>query len=208
MRKARVAVYAPDSITFTGLTTFLSGRPDFTVVPAAGAGCDVVAVITDEVSSEVLAMLRRWANTVDRATPVVLVTDDLRTDDLLTLVECRVVGLLPRRAATGDRLAQSLLSAAEGNGLMPADLLGELLRKIERLQREVLAPRGLSTSGLTPREVEVLRLMADGKDMNDIAGELTHAEGTVKNVVYALTSRLNLRNRVHAVAYALRMGII
>lgn len=72
----------------------------------------------------------------------------------------------------------------------------------------MLAPRGLSTSGLTPREVEVLRLMADGKDMNDIAGELTHAEGTVKNVVYALTSRLNLRNRVHAVAYALRMGII
>lgn len=95
MRKARVAVYAPDSITLTGLTTFLSGRPDFTVVPAAGADCDVLAVITDEVSSEVLAMLRRWANTVERATPVVLVTDDLRTDDLLTLVECRVVGSFP-----------------------------------------------------------------------------------------------------------------
>ena len=61
---------------------------------------------------------------------------------------------------------------------------------------------------LTPREIDVLRLMADGLDTNEIAGELCYSERTVKNVIYGVTHRLKLRNRSHAVAYALRTGMI
>lgn len=208
MQTARVGIHAPDPITHAGLGTFLGSRPEFTVVAEAPPeNCDVVLVVTEQMTSEMLTVLRRWASGGD-GVPVVLITNDLRETDLLTLVECKVVGLLHRRAASGDRLVSAVLAAARGGGVMPPDLLGELLKHVERLQREVLAPRGLNASGLTPREIDVLRLMADGWDTIDIAEKLCYSERTVKNVIYALNNRLQLRNRAHAVAYAVRSGII
>jgi DNA-binding NarL/FixJ family response regulator len=190
-----------------GLSTFLGARPEFAVVSEVSPeSCDVVILATDQVTSETLKVLRRWSER--GGVPVVLITNDLRETDLLTLVECKVVALLPRRAASGERLVSAVAAAANGGGVMPTDLLGELLKHVERLQREVLAPRGLNASGLKPREIDVLRLMAEGLDTDDIAEKLCYSERTVKNVLYALTNRLNLRNRAHAVAYALRTGII
>jgi DNA-binding NarL/FixJ family response regulator len=56
--------------------------------------------------------------------------------------------------------------------------------------------------------VEVLRLIADGFDTREIASKLSYSERTVKNVLHGITTRLRLRNRAHAVAYALRNGLI
>jgi DNA-binding NarL/FixJ family response regulator len=128
--------------------------------------------------------------------------------ELMTAVECRVVAILPRAAVTAERLAHSVRAAASGGGVMPPNLVGELIKQVERMQRDVLAPNGLNASGLTPREIDVLRLMADGFDTNEIAGKLCYSERTVKNVIYGVTHRLKLRNRSHAVAYALRAGMI
>jgi DNA-binding NarL/FixJ family response regulator len=99
-------------------------------------------------------------------------------------------------------------AAAAGDGTVPPDLLGRLLAQVGRLQREVLAPRGLAFSGLTDRETNVLRLVADGYDTAEIAGRLAWSERTVKNVIHDITTRLQLRNRSHAVAYAVRAGLI
>ncbi|MFI6099245.1 LuxR C-terminal-related transcriptional regulator [Lentzea sp. NPDC051213] len=205
MQTTRVSVHAPDPITHAGLTAFLGSRPEFTTGEPAG-GCDVAVLAADRVTAEVLTVLRQWYD--DIRVPVVLIIDDLSDSDLLTLVECKVVGLLHRRAMTGDRLVSALLTAARGGGIMPPDLLGELLRHVERLHREVLAPRGLKAAGLSTREIELLRLIADGWDTNDIAVKLRYSERTVKKMIYTMTSRLNLRNRAHAVAYALRSGSI
>jgi DNA-binding NarL/FixJ family response regulator len=76
------------------------------------------------------------------------------------------------------------------------------------LQQQVLTPRGLSFGGLTTREVDVLKLLADGLDTAQVANHLSYSERTVKNVVQDITRRHNLRNRTHAVAYALRQGLI
>jgi DNA-binding NarL/FixJ family response regulator len=54
----------------------------------------------------------------------------------------------------------------------------------------------------------VLRLVADGLDTHQIAEKLAYSERTIKNVLYGVMSRLQLRNRAHAVAYALREGYI
>lgn len=59
-----------------------------------------------------------------------------------------------------------------------------------------------------PREIEVLRLLADGHDTASIARQLHYCERTVKNVIHDITNRHRLRNRTHAVAYALRHGVI
>lgn len=207
MEQVRVALHAPDAVTYAGLASFLESSPEITVRPAdEETDQNVRVVCCEELSSGVVAMLRHSAATT--RLPVVLVIDGITESELLTVVECRVVAILPRLAISGDRLVHSVRAAAAGGGVMPPNLVGELLKHIERLQREVLAPNGLNAAGLTSREVDVLRLMADGHDTHEIAGELCYSERTVKNVIYALTKRLNLRNRSHAVAYALRTGMI
>ena len=72
----------------------------------------------------------------------------------------------------------------------------------------MLSPRGLTFSGLTEREAAVLRLLADGYDTAEVGRRLFYSERTVKNIIHDVTSRLELRNRAHAVAYAIREGLI
>ena len=118
------------------------------------------------------------------------------------------MAVLPRAAATDERLLDTILAVASKNGFMPPDLLGELLTHLERLQHEVLASRGLHIAGLNPREVKVLRLMSEGLDTAEIAQRLCYSQRTVKNIIYGVNNRLHLRNRPHAVAYAMRAGVI
>ncbi|WP_408013465.1 response regulator transcription factor [Saccharopolyspora elongata] len=79
---------------------------------------------------------------------------------------------------------------------------------MENLNREVLEPRGVNSAGFTSREIDVLRLLSEGWDTEEIGKELCYSERTVKNVIYAMTSRLNLRNRPQLVAYGVRIGLI
>ncbi|MFB9909014.1 helix-turn-helix transcriptional regulator [Allokutzneria oryzae] len=207
MNRVRVAVRATDALTLAGVTSVLRSRPEVTVEPGGqGPDTSVVVVVADRLTPELMASMRRAA--AEFTAPVVLVTNEISEAELLTAVECRVVAVLPRAAATGEHLAHAVLTAAAGGGVMPPALVGELVKHVERLQREVLAPRGLTATGLSPREIDVLRLMADGLDTAEIATRLCYSERTVKNVISGVTSRLNLRNRPHAVAYALRAGMI
>jgi len=105
-------------------------------------------------------------------------------------------------------IVAAVRTAARGDGTLPSDLLGRLLTQVGKLQRQVLAPHGLSFGGLSEREVAVLRLVADGLDTGEIAQQLAYSERTIKNVIHDVTTRLHLRNRSQAVAYALREGLI
>jgi len=207
VEQVRVALQATDPLSQAGLASYLQSRPELALLRTADrAEAKVLVVSVERLTTDVVAMLRRSAAEI--GAPVVLITNEITETELLTAVECRVVAILPRPAVTAERLVHSVLAAAAGGGVMPPNLVGELLKHIERLQRDVLTPYGLNASGLTPREIDVLRLMADGLDTNEIAGELCYSERTVKNVIYGVTHRLKLRNRSHAVAYALRSGMI
>lgn len=207
MEQVRVVLRASDPLSYEGLLSYLQSRSEFTVVdPADQAEATVFVVSCDQLTADVVALLRRSAAAL--AVPVVLVVSEITEAELLIAVECRVVAVLPRAAVTADRLAHSVLAAANGGGVLPPNLVGELLKHVERLHREVLTPNGLNAAGLTSREIDVLRLMANGFDTHEIADELCYSERTVKNVIYGVTHRLNLRNRAHAVAYALRTGMI
>ncbi|WP_329791550.1 LuxR C-terminal-related transcriptional regulator [Lentzea sp. DG1S-22] len=206
METVRVAVYSPDPLTVAGLSGALSGETGVEVMEGLPpTGVDVRVVATYHLTPEVLALLRRTAVT---RVPVVLVVNELTEPQLLAAVECRVVAVLSRQSVTAERLVHSVRTASVGGGVLPPPLLGELLKHLERLQREVLGPQGLNAARLDPREIDVLRLMAEGMDTAEIAGELAYSERTVKNVISGLTQRLELRNRSHAVAYAMRNGMI
>ncbi|GAA1432285.1 response regulator transcription factor [Microlunatus lacustris] len=163
----------------------------------------VVADQVDGATTDLLHDLRRTGP--ERVLLIATLLDD---QALRAAAEAGVCGLLRRSDATAGVLVQAISRVARGHGEIPADLLGRLLEQVGKLQRQVLAPRGLTFSGLTPRETEVLRLVADGHDTAEIASRLCYSERTVKNVLHDLNTRLQLRNRSHAVAYAVREGLI
>ncbi|GIF07204.1 helix-turn-helix transcriptional regulator [Actinoplanes siamensis] len=206
MQRVPVFVQATDPITLLGMNSHLAGRPEIRVVgEAERASAAVTVVVTDAVTEETFATLRELRRGSSR---LVLVPSGLDDAQLARAVECGVVGVVRRSEVSTGRLVQVLLGAAKGEGSVPGDLLGRLLEQMGRLQREVLQPRGLTLRGLTTREVDVLRLVAEGLETREIASKLSYSERTVKNVLHELTTRLQLRNRAHAVAYALRHDLI
>ncbi|MEJ3405453.1 response regulator transcription factor [Rathayibacter sp. YIM 133350] len=207
MTRTTVRVYARDPISEAGLSSQLRPRPEVRIVAADEEDApEVVLVIVEHVDDEALNTLRFLRRNGDSR--VVLIASQLDDKDLVRAVESGVVGLVRRTDATPDRLVSVIAAAAEGEGTVPPDLLGRLLDQVGRLQRTVLDPRGIAFTGLAAREVEVLKLVADGWDTAQIATKLCYSERTVKNVLHDVTTRLQLRNRSHAVAYAMREGLI
>lgn len=188
-------------INETDLAALQSQSPDQRTAPPA-----VALIAVDSLDTAAVQVLRSATQRGCRR--IVLIGSVIDDDALMTAVELGVSGVLRRTEATADRIVHLVQSAAAGDGSLPPDLLGRLLGQVSRMRRHVLAPRGLSHTGLSDRETQVLRLVADGKDTQEIARELSYSERTVKNVLHDVTSRLQLKNRSHAVAYALREGLI
>lgn len=200
-------VHADDPISLAGVRAHLRSRPEVRVVEEMGLDEAVVAVVVcDELDDETGRVIRALGRG-DRPR-IVLVATTIDESSLVSAAEIGVSGLVRRSSATSDALARVIVRVAGGEGEIPPDLLGRLLEQVGRLQRHVLAPRGLTFAGLSPRETEVLRLVAEGHDTAEIAEVMCYSERTVKNVLHDLTSRLQLRNRTHAVAYAMREGLI
>jgi DNA-binding NarL/FixJ family response regulator len=180
-------------------------RPEIRVVDTA-AQAAVAVTIADAVDESTTRELRAMRK--DGRPRLMLVATMVDDAALVAAAEAGVAGLLRRCDASADMLVRTIVKVASGEGEVPPDLLGRLLEQVGRLQRQVLAPRGLTFTGLTPRETQVLRLVADGFDTGEIALRMCYSERTVKNVLHDLTTRLQLRNRTHAVAYAVREGLI
>jgi DNA-binding NarL/FixJ family response regulator len=194
-------------VSQSGVCTQLRGRAEVFLIDGEDpARAQVAIVAVDEVDEEAARAIRAIRRSgCDR---VVVVAGRLGDDAVLVATEAGACGLVRRADARPERLVGAIRSARAGDGTVPPDLLGRLLDQVGKLQRQVLSPRGLTFGGLSEREVQVLRLVADGCDTAEIAGNLCYSERTVKNVIHDVTSRLQLRNRSHAVAYALRQGLI
>ena len=198
-------VHGRDPISQAGVISQLRMRPEIRIVDSADQA-DVAVIIADQVDETTARELRTLRK--DGRPRLMLVATTVDDSALVTAAEAGVGGLLRRADASADLLVRTIVRVASGEGEVPPDLLGRLLEQVGRLQRQVLAPRGLTFTGLTPRETQVLRLVADGHDTSEIALQLCYSERTVKNVLHDLTTRLQLRNRSHAVAYAVREGLI
>jgi DNA-binding NarL/FixJ family response regulator len=205
--RVRVYVHATDPVSATGVAGVLRQRPEVLVVDEGEfSSAQVAVVVADEIDAATVRTIRGIQR--EGCLRVVAVVTHLDDASLLAAVEAGACGMLRRSEADVDRVVEAVLTAANGDGSVPPDLLGRLLDQMSRLQRHVLAPRGLSLSGFTDREVDVLRLLGEGWDTAEIAGKLAYSERTVKNVIHDITARHQLRNRSHAVAFAVRQGLI
>jgi len=206
---AQLPVYiaADDPLSRAGIESQLRGERSIRLVQSPASDGTVAAVVVAEsMDDDVVTLLRNLRREgIDKSVLVVTRLDDA---GVLLAVESGVAGLLRRAETTTKQLVQTLHSVASGDGALPSDMLGRFMDQVGKLQRRVLAPRGLTFTGLTDREVAVLTLLADGHDTAEVGRRLFYSERTVKNVVHDITSRFDLRNRTHAVAFAIREGYI
>ena len=128
---------------------------------------------------------------------VIALTSFLEDEKVISVVRAGAVGYL-LKDTEADELCRAIKLAAEGEIQLTAAAAA-------RLVREVRAPD--SPESLTPREVEVLRLIAQGMSNKEIAADLVVSEKTVKSHVSSILQKLNLLSRTQAALYAVRAGL-
>src|SRR2546429_3575946 len=171
MERIPVYVTASDPILDTGVSTQLRSRPELTVLDSVHDFADAVCVVVgDEADDATLRLVRELRGRGLRQ--IIMVLAHIDDTALFAAIESGACGLLRRQEASPERLVTAITQAASMGGVLSPKLLGRLLEQVNRLQTRVLAPRGIHLSALSDREVEVLRLMAQGMEVKEIAGKL------------------------------------
>jgi len=216
-----VFIYAADPLSAAGAKAQLMGEPSIELVGPVDLDRARVALVLAEAADESVAKVAR-AIQRDGVPHVVLVAAHFEESGVVMAVAAGITGFLRRAEATSARLVELLREADRDGCQLPEGLL----RRASSVQTHAqtarpdvminLAPpararRTVSTVAevrLSRRELEVLRLVADGYDTSDVAEQLAYSESTIKGVLAKLMTRLEARNRCHAVSIALRQGII
>jgi two-component system NarL family response regulator len=135
------------------------------------------------------------------ATRVIVLSASDEDNDVMEAILAGASGYLLKRVPV-EELVAGISRAADGESTVSPAIAGKVLR---RLRESTPAPSG--ASGLTDRELQVLRLIADGKDNSQIAAQLHISPKTVKNHISNILMKLQIENRIQAAVYAVRSGI-
>jgi DNA-binding NarL/FixJ family response regulator len=215
-----VFIYAADPLSAAGAKAQLMGEASIELVgPVDLDRARVALVIADAADNSVAKVARAVQR--DGVPQVVLVASRFDEAGVVAAVAAGVTGFLRRAEATSARLVEVIREADRAGCQLPEGLL----RRAASGQMHALAVRPevisvdvppvgaapvstMEAATLTGREAEVLRLVADGLDTAEVAEELAYSESTIKGVLAKLMTRLEARNRCHAVAIVLRQGLI
>ncbi|NJP66181.1 response regulator [Streptomyces spiramenti] len=214
----RVLVVDDHELFRRGLEIVLAQEEDIEVVGEAGDGAEAVEKAADLLPDIVLMDVRmprrggiEACTTIKEVAPsarIIMLTISDEEADLYDAIKAGATGYLLKEIST-DEVTAAIRAVADGQSQispsMAAKLLTEFKSMIQRNgedQRLVPAPR------LTSRELEVLRLVATGRNNRDIARVLFISENTVKNHVRNILEKLQLHSRMEAVVYAMREKIL
>lgn len=202
-----VAVTAGDTITTEGTEAYLRAVEGVRVADwGSWAGADIALILDHKVSDRTIGWMRRVCRESEGrgGLPILLVADEISEHDLVRAVRYGLVGVLFRREVGYARILEAARSVLDGSAPMPS----ELVRSLVDSMRSLASAAEQHGTDLSEREVDVLRLIADGLSTADVAARLNYSERTIKNVLHEMIGRLGLRNRTHAVAYAIRKGVV
>jgi DNA-binding NarL/FixJ family response regulator len=218
----RVLIADDQEMIRDGLVSLLSAPSDIEVVGEAGNGREAVE-LARELNPDVIVMDirmpvmngldataeitgRRCAADVDADGPRVLVLTTFDLDEYVyEALGNGASGFLLKDAAAAELLAAVRVVAA-GDALLAPSITRRLIGDFARRRRHE-RPRPDVIATLTPRELDVLRLIARGLSNAEIAGELVLAEQTIKTHVGHVLTKLSLRDRTQAVVYAYENGL-
>lgn len=210
----RVLIADDQVLVRTGFRLILSGEPGIEVVGEAGDGAEAAA-LAEELTPDVVLMDVRMPGVdgieatrrivVDETSPRVLVLTTFDLDDIVyDALRAGASGFLLKDAPE-ERLLTAIQVVAEGGSLFAPSVTRRLIDEFSR-RTPTAAPPALEE--LTARELEVLRLLAQGLSNAEIAARLVVSEHTVKTHVARILQKLDLRDRTQAVVLAYESGVV
>lgn len=205
----RVIVVDDHPIVRSGIVGLLSLDDGIDVVGEASDGAEAIALATAERPDVVLMDLRmpnlsgaaataRITATLPDVRVLVLTTHE-GDDDILGAIEAGASGYL-LKAAPQEEIVAGIRSVAEGHTVLAPSIAATL---VTRMRRE-----GTTRPSLSPRELEVLRLVSRGRSNPEIARELFIGEATVKTHLLHVFEKLEVSDRTRAVTLALELGLL
>ena len=218
MTPVRVLLVDDQALFREALATLLEVRPEIEVVGEAGDGAtaldrvaglrpDVVLMDLHMPVLDGVAATRRLRVEHPEVRVLALTTFD-DDEDVFAALRAGAVGYL-LKDVSGDRLVEALLAAARGESVLQPSVAAKVVARFAQLPAEDPAPRPQPlVVPLSDRELEVLRLLADGSSNREIAAALFLAEGTVKNHVTNVLAKLGARDRTQAALRARALQLI
>jgi len=213
-----IVVADDHEVVRAGFAALLDTQPDFTVLGTASDGIEAVRVCRELRPDVVLMDVRmpsldgieatRQLARDDHPGPRVLILTTFDLDEyVFDALRAGASGFL-LKDVTAERLFEAVRVVAVGEGLLTPAVTRRLISEFARLRpaADVRPPVGLSR--LTPRETEVLRLVAEGLSNPEVARRLVVTEETVKTHVSRILAKLGLRDRTQAVVAAYESGLV
>ncbi|GAA1049061.1 response regulator [Arthrobacter russicus] len=199
-----------------GFRLILEGEPDFSIVGEAQDGEQAVRMVRElepdvvlmDVRMPVMDGIEATRNIVgsgSSARVIILTTFDL-DEYAFAGLQAGASAFLLKNVAPGE-LVQAVRVVASGEAVVAPRVTQRLLENFVRSKQPVAASDG-SAEGLTSREVEVVRALAEGLSNAEIAGHFFLSEATVKTHVRRILTKLDLRDRVQVVVWAYETGVV
>ena len=196
-----------------GVRAYLDTLPDLTVVGEAATGEQAVELAQEQIPDVVLMDLilpgmdgveaTRKIKDVSPRTQVVVLTSYHEDEHIFPALRAGAISYTLKDMKM-DRLAEAVRKAARGEVTLHPRVAARVLQDIRRGRRD---DQALFTE-LTDREMDVLKLIANGLTNSEIAAELVISENTVKGHVSNILSKLHLADRTQAAVYAWREGLV
>jgi DNA-binding NarL/FixJ family response regulator len=209
----RLLVADDHPVVRDGLVAMLSTQPDFAVVGEAATGAEAVeraAALAPDVILLDLEMpgmdgveALRQIRAARPDAPVIVFTAFDTDERIVSAVRAGAQGYL-LKGAPRDELFKAIRVVSEGGSLLQPVVASKLLQHMSQQATE----RETSADSLTEREMEVLKLLAQGKTNKEIAAALVISERTVKFHVGSILSKLGAGNRTEAVTIAAQRGLV
>ena len=205
-----------DHVLFrTGLRNLLEEQ-GVAVVGEAGGGGDAVRLVR-ELEHDVVVMdlnmpgmngveATRFITSESPLTRVVVLTISDQDADVLDAIVAGACGYL-LKDSTIQELIAGIQSAAIGESLISPNIASKVLQRVRASSSDRSAEEAIR-SELSDREIEVLKLIANGKDNAQIASDLVISPKTVKNHISNILMKLQIENRIQAAVFAVRSGIV
>ncbi len=212
-----ILVAATDNIVRTGLSALVTASPELKLVGSL-VGADTLAALVEELQPEVVLLelgrydaepvsekLLTLGTISQQVSAIVVLTDDPQSEWTTEALRLGVRAVLPRSSATAEAIVAAIFAAAAGLVVLHFDLVDSLLSVPASVLRELPTSPPMA---LTPREIEVLGMLAEGLGNKTIARRLGISEHTVKFHVSSLFTKLNAKSRTEAVTLGARQGLI
>jgi DNA-binding NarL/FixJ family response regulator len=212
----RILLVDDQSLFREGLRTLLSVQPDFEVVAEASNGEEALRLAAQHQPNVVLMDLRmpvldgvtatrRLHSMLPDCRVIVLTTFD-DDENVFEGLRAGAVGYLLKDVSS-EKLFEAVHAAARGEYFMLPSITAKVIEEFARLSRYAPVQKETLIDPLSAREIEILKLVATGASNKEIAENLVIAEGTVKNHLTSILSKLGVKDRMQAVLKAREMGI-